>query len=104
MAAATTEAPSTGEVAERIGCSYRQLDYWIRVGHLQPPGAQDGSGSHREWSETEIRVAALIFELERAGFRLEVAAGMARERVTLDTITFRPGRGITVDVDWDGDA
>jgi DNA-binding transcriptional MerR regulator len=102
MGTATTESPSTVEVAERIGCSYRQLDYWIRVGYLHPDDAQAGTGSRRGWSETEIRVAALIFELERAGFRLEVAAEMARARVTSDTVTFRPGRGVVVDVDWDG--
>lgn len=98
----TTAPPSTTAVAERLGCSYRQLDHAVRVGYLTPVGAGEGSGVPREWSETEIRVAAVMFELEKAGFRLEVAAAIARKRVTKGSVSFELAEGVFVDVAIDG--
>lgn len=63
------------------GVSYRQLDYWARVGHLRPTEPTPGSGIAREWTETEIAVASLMGRLTNAGFDLAVAARVAREHV-----------------------
>lgn len=62
------------------GLTYRQLDYWTRVGYLRPVDPTPGSGGAREWPELEVEVAGVIVRLLRAGLRLDVAARAAREQ------------------------
>lgn len=46
--------------------TYRQLDYWTRVGLIEPLVAASGSGSRRRWSADEltkvrrVRLASLL--------------------------------------------
>lgn len=46
---------SSAEVCRIVGISYRQLDYWIRVGTIQVDGKLPGSGYQRQWTEDELR-------------------------------------------------
>ncbi len=45
------------EVARLAGITYRQLDYWCRVGMIpgQPSLSTIGSGHRRRWSEGQLR-------------------------------------------------
>lgn len=61
----TVTTVSTKEAADQAGCSYRQLDYWIRTGAIPPTmGTLDpGSGNYRqipEWYIPRLRVIARI--------------------------------------------
>lgn len=60
------------------GVSYRQLDYWARLGYLVPRQARPGTGINREWPAEEVRVAELIGRLRAAGLSLDAAATVAR--------------------------
>lgn len=62
------------------GVTYRQLDYWTRLGLLKPEnGTTPGSGRPRDWSTFELRVAEIIAELRALGFELPSAARLARQ-------------------------
>jgi DNA-binding transcriptional MerR regulator len=61
------------------GITYRQLDHWIRRGHLHPDNATAGSGIAREWSNDELAVAVRMARLVKAGLSPEHAARAARE-------------------------
>ena len=59
---------STGEVCERTGATYRQVDYWARTGVLSPsvrPAV--GSGNRRVYSTPDVRVAAVLVQLAQLG-------------------------------------
>jgi DNA-binding transcriptional MerR regulator len=46
---------SSLEVCRLTGVTYRQLDYWTRIGLIRPSFAQaHGSGTQRRWSPTDI--------------------------------------------------
>jgi hypothetical protein len=62
------------------GLTYRQLDYWTRVGYLRAADPTPGTGQAREWPEMEVVVAALMLRLLQAGLVLAVAARVAREQ------------------------
>lgn len=62
MSAVATEAHliSSLELAGRSGASYRQIDYWTRVGYLTPAVASSGSGSYRKFNVADVeRVRAM---------------------------------------------
>jgi DNA-binding transcriptional MerR regulator len=66
---------------ELTGATYRQLDYWSRDGRILRPFASGrGTGRPREWPAEDVEVARCITVLTRAGFALDVAARVARER------------------------
>lgn len=51
----------TGPEVQRLaGVTYRQVDYWTRVGLLNDEGARTGSGSWRMLSESDVHVARLL--------------------------------------------
>lgn len=55
---------STRRVAELSGASYRQLDYWARIGALRPEVEANGSGSRRRYTVRQValaRCAVLLF-------------------------------------------
>jgi hypothetical protein len=60
------------------GATYRQIDYWTRVGYLEPATPTPGSGTHREWTRHDLAVTRTILRLIRVGFRPEVAADFAK--------------------------
>lgn len=51
------------EVCERVGVTYRQLDYWCRVGLVAPTQPAHGQGSRRLFGPADVervrRVAAI---------------------------------------------
>lgn len=51
------------EVCRLVGCSYRQLDYWTRVGYVTPRVPACGSGSRRMFDDGDLERAG---ELKRA--------------------------------------
>ena len=57
---------STAEVAEKVGLTYRQLDYWVTKGLIPGMGKQ-GSGNPRRWTLDQLKAAGeLKTELDRA--------------------------------------
>lgn len=68
--------------AQYVGCSYRQLDYWIRIGHI-PEDTANGSGSQRHWTIEQIRLAQVFYIASNIGMRLDIIAEYAQE-VTRD--------------------
>ncbi|HEX9892020.1 MAG TPA: MerR family transcriptional regulator [Actinomycetota bacterium] len=60
------------QVTDLLGISYRQLDYWDRIGLVKPSvrGAQ-GSGSQREYSFEDLLQLRVIKQLLDAGISLQ---------------------------------
>ena len=58
------------EVCRLAGITYRQLDYWARLGHLEP-SIRDarGSGSQRLYSSDDVKKARAIAKLLHLGIR-----------------------------------
>lgn len=71
------ELVSAPELAEQVGVTYRNLDYWIRQGWLDSHVAARGSGSHRWFTIAQVRHAALMVRLVRAGITPSRASGLA---------------------------
>ena len=55
------------QVCALAGITYRQLDYWCRVGLLRPERPARGSGSQRGFSTRETQVAWVLGQLSRLG-------------------------------------
>ena len=72
-----TEVLIAGDVSALAGISYRQLDYWVRKGFLQPAPGPEGSGRPRRWTAGEIELARTMGRLIRAGLPLETAHKVA---------------------------
>jgi DNA-binding transcriptional MerR regulator len=69
------------------GLTYRQLDYWTRLGLLYPDnGPTPGSGHSRQWSDTELAVARRIGQYRLQGLELAAAARRARDETPPATI------------------
>lgn len=53
---------SSHQVAEMVGITYRQLDYWVRVGIIGAEHkARVGSGCPRRWTLEEVyRLKAIV--------------------------------------------
>lgn len=63
-----------------LGITYRQLDYWTRVGYLRTVAEPTpGSGRRRTWPPEELAVARRMGRLIRAGFEVDAAALTARQ-------------------------
>lgn len=61
MSTTTTAAYSTREVCDAAGVSYRQLDYWCRLGLVRPSLADaTGSGSRRRWSTHDAAIVRVL--------------------------------------------
>lgn len=71
---------SAFDVLRPLGLTYRQLDYWTRIGILVcDPDSDRGSGFPRYWHESEIGVAAAMLRLLDAGCSHNVARAVARK-------------------------
>lgn len=44
-----------------IGLTYRQLDYWTRIGLVEPSRRAEGSGTQRMWSHDDLARVARVF-------------------------------------------
>lgn len=70
---------TSGDVCAAAGCTYRQLDYWVRMGLVVCLGntANAGSGSQRIYSHREVSVVAAIARLYELGANYEAVAVVA---------------------------
>lgn len=79
------------EACRRSGASYRQLDYWARVGlvdDVRPQG--NGTGYRRYFEPTEVAVLVLVVRLIGSGLDVRPAFDHAR-RLLADGATVRAG-------------
>lgn len=76
----TDEGPryNAADVPAAIGVTYRQLDYWVRKGYLEPENVECGSGHQRLFPPDEFAVALTMAHLVRGGFTVDQAARLAR--------------------------
>lgn len=72
MTTATLTPWSSTMVCERARISYRQLDYLIRTGALEPTVSACGSGTHRRFSDVDVLAAAVAGDLRARGARTDV--------------------------------
>ena len=57
---------TSSEVCALAGVTYRQLDYWTRVGIVAPSiSAAAGHGSRRAWSAADVAAVAAVGEAAR---------------------------------------
>lgn len=68
----------TADVVAFTGATYRQIDYWCRVGLLDPEGDGRGSGIVRRWAPEDVRAALIIAALARLGCEGEPLRAAAR--------------------------
>lgn len=61
------EAIRAVQLCRLAGCSYRQIDYWVRAGIVQPVQEASGSGSTRLFDEEGVRVARIVTRLSALG-------------------------------------
>lgn len=62
-------------IAQKMGVSYRQLDYWVTQGFIEPTQIDGGSrrvnegpGKHRIWAGDDVEAAVIFAHLVAAGF------------------------------------
>lgn len=67
-----TRPLSAREVARLAGVSYRQLDYWIRVGLVVPEREAAGSGSQRSFTAGHVPAVRACATLVQIGVDHEV--------------------------------
>lgn len=60
------------------GATYRQVDYWTRIGLITAEEPPPGSGHPRRWPASEVPTVAAMVRLIRAGLKLSAAARAAR--------------------------
>lgn len=68
------------EVCERTGATYRQLDYWTRIGALVPVVRANGSGTRRLWSAESVavvRAMLAVMAMASSDVRARLAQVMA---------------------------
>lgn len=57
---------TTLDVCRATGCTYRQLDYWVRTGMVTPSvNAPHGSGSRRLFSAADVAGVQAIVDAKR---------------------------------------
>jgi DNA-binding transcriptional MerR regulator len=72
-------AATSEDVIDACGITYRQLDYWVRKGWLQPRDRrQHTAGVPRDFDDEELAVAARMARLIDRGFTPRAAARIAR--------------------------
>lgn len=77
------------ELAAATGLTYRQVDHWTRLGVLQPDVPAEGSGSAREWSDHEARIATVLCRLRDFGAPTHVLGEVAGELRRFDGFDWR---------------
>ena len=75
---------SSKEAAKLSGISYRQLDYWTRLGVIKPEQEAKGTGTARRWSPIQIVELRVIAGLRGRGVsmqRVRRASGWLRKHL-----------------------
>lgn len=67
------------DLCDRAGITYRQLDYWTRVGYLHPLDPTPGSGRLRAFPIAELSLARLVRDLLAAGLMPKPAFALAEQ-------------------------
>jgi DNA-binding transcriptional MerR regulator len=62
---------STPEACRMARVSFRQIDYWVRTGLIEPDRPATGSGSQRRFTAEQVRDVAMIGRLRELGVRHE---------------------------------
>jgi DNA-binding transcriptional MerR regulator len=70
---------SSVEVCKAAGVTYRQLDYWNRIGLVEPHVPAEGSGSHRRYTLEDLSHVVACARLMEVG----VPPQIIRERGVL---------------------
>lgn len=84
---------STPEACRLTGASFREIDYWDRVGVLHPTHPANGSGSRRLWSDRDIAEIRVVVALRGLGCPLR------RIGEFLDLLRTHPGSVLVADAD-----
>lgn len=71
---------STREAARAARLSYRQVDYWCRIGILTPSMRDaDGSGSRRGYSLDDVRTLAVLGAITSNGIPISLLSNVVAE-------------------------
>lgn len=62
----------------QVGLTPRRIDHWTRNGWLRADTNTPGTGKHRRWPVSELRIAKLMVRMADAGLEPEVASRAAR--------------------------
>ena len=82
--------------------TYRQLDYWVRQGWLNPHH-NGGSGTSRDFTGDEYTVAIRMARLVNRGFTPAAAARVARASVEAASGYVYLGQGLHLHIHDEGD-
>jgi DNA-binding transcriptional MerR regulator len=77
------EAPTVGEVAERVGLSLRTVRYYEEVGVLTPPTRT--SGGFRLYGDDHIAELLTIKQMKPLDFSIEEMRELLEARTVLET-------------------
>lgn len=94
MSAEQEVVTGSEELARSIGITYRKMDYWCKLGYLQPLDPEPGSGYERLWPGAELEIARRMGRLAAAGLPLAFAAHLARD--AWPAAELAPGITVTV--------
>ncbi len=78
------------------GATYRMLDYWTRMGYLQPDNDGRGAGTQRHWRPQDRDVARLMVRLIESGLHPRMAAQIANDGITHRVSSFSTEWGIRI--------
>lgn len=82
---ADDDTVSSVDLVREAGITYRQLDYWTRVGLLTPTGdITPGTGYSRRYEPDQIPLAIATRQLIAAGLNLRAAHEAALQLTTGD--------------------
>lgn len=70
------------EFIRRTGLTYRQMDYWVRAGHIPNPENVTylGSGYPRDWTTAQADYTVALARLVKSGVTLTAASKAMREQ------------------------
>lgn len=72
------------ELIKLTGASYRQLDYWVRIGRIAPTIPVAGSGSSRGFDPSVVNQVKALLALSE----VEIPAGPGPWTVVVGDVTF----------------
>ena len=82
----TTRTFTSDEVCALAHISYRQLDWWVRMGYLAPDH-KGGTGNPRHWTPLEAARAVALAGMIRAGITFPRAVGLVRDGKVATLVT-----------------
>lgn len=92
------KAVSSKEAARLAGCTYRQLDYWMRREVLEPVVSADGSGTRRLFDHRDVEALAAAADLSRyvpsTDAMRAVAKAVLREEISPGDFVWVRGRSV----------